>query len=315
MKYIEDFTDGQQVIGHYLCRQKNTLETKSGKRYLSLVLTDKTGRINGKVWELNNDIQSFEEGNFIKIDAKAQLYQSEMQLKILRIRKSLEGEYDPADYNPVTDKDVETLFLQLAGFIKTVGNVHLRKLLESIFGAGEVASAFKKSSAAKTLHHSYMGGLAEHTVSVVQFCDFVSGQYKHINRDLLITAAMLHDVGKIYELSPFPENEYTDEGQLLGHIIIGAELVEKEASKISGFPPKLKLMLKHCILAHHGEYLFGSPKLPQIIEAYVLFYCDNADAKIKAFEEALSANKDNLKWLGYNRMLERNIRKTDTQEV
>jgi len=311
MVYIEDFKEGDNIMGHYLCRQKQLLKSKTGKNYLSVLLADKTGQIDGKAWDLNNNIQNFDEGDFIKIEASVQLYQSELQLRITRVRRSEPGEYTAADYIRTTDKDVNALFAQLTGYIKTISNAYVKKLLDNIFSRADVAADFKSSSAAKILHHAYIGGLIEHTLSVVQICDFVSGLYKHANRDVIVACAMLHDIGKIRELSPFPENDYTDEGQLIGHLIIGYELISDEAKKIDGFPDNLLLMIKHCILAHHGEYEYGSPKIPQIIEAYILYFCDNMDAKIKAFEEALTSDKTKSSWLGYNKMLGRNIRKSD----
>jgi len=311
MIYIEDFKESDIIIGHYLCRQKQLFKSKSGKNYLSLTLCDKTGEINGKVWELNNSIQNFEERDFIKIDATVQIFQNEPQLKITQIRKSQEGEYSPSDYIKTTDKDVIALFTKLTDYIKTIDNTYLRRLLENIFAREDIVTPFKTSSAAKALHHACVGGLVEHTVSVVQICDFVSGLYKFVNRDIIITCAMLHDIGKIRELSSFPENDYTDEGQLIGHLIIGCELITEESAKIDGFPEKLKLMLKHCMLAHHGEYEYGSPKIPHTIEAFILHLCDNMDAKIKSFEETLSSDKSSSAWLGYSKMLGRNIRRSD----
>ena len=311
MRYIEDFKDGENIIGHYLCKEKQLLQSKSGKNYLAVKLSDKTGQINGKVWELNNSIQSFEAGDFIKIDGFTHIYLTEMQIKITKIRKSLEGEYLPADYIKTTDKDVEALYSRLFELIESIDNAHLKTLLKNIYTSDEISAPFKKSSAAKSLHHGYLGGLIEHTVSVVEICDLLAGRYKYVNRDLLLTAAALHDLGKIWELSAFPENDYTDSGQLLGHIVMGCELITKEAAKINGFPENLELMLKHCILAHHGEFEFGSPKIPHIIEAFILSMCDNLDAKAKAFEEHLTAGLDESTWLGYSKMLNRLVRRTD----
>lgn len=311
MRYIEDFTEGENIIGHYLCKQKQNMKSKAGKSYLSLVLQDKTGTIDGKVWELNNSIQAFEENDYIKLDAMVISYQNDLQLRITRIRKSMPGEYEPADYIPSTTKDVESLFNQLMSFVTGMENPYLKGLLENVLGDSEISRAFKTRSAAKRLHHSFMGGLIEHTLNVVSLCDFMSTRYKHVNRELLLTSAILHDLAKIYELSDFPENDYTDEGQLLGHIVMGAELIEREAGKIQGFPSETKNLLKHSILAHHGEYEFGSPKRPKTIEAFILYCADNMDAKVRMFEEALDADKTQAAWIGYNKILARNVRKSD----
>lgn len=312
MRYIEDLKEEEHIVEHYYCKHKLTLKSKAGKTYYSLRLQDKTGVVDAKVWELNNDIKSFEEGDFIKIDAVVSSYQNELQLKINKLRKSDEGEYDPLNYIPSTDKDVDSLYSQILDYIKSIKNTYIKQLTENILTKDKkIAGAFKSHSAAKIMHHSYMGGLVEHTLSVTQICDFMAPRYKFVNRDMLISIAILHDLGKVYELSAFPENDYTDGGQLIGHIVIGAELIEKAASAIKDFPDELKMLMKHCILSHHGEYEFGSPKQPKIIEAFILHLADNMDAKVKMFEEALE--KDNTKgnWTGYQKILERNIRKSD----
>ncbi|MDR1558392.1 MAG: HD domain-containing protein [Clostridiales bacterium] len=313
MRYIEDFKENDHIMDHYLCKQKQSLKTRTGKTYLSLKLQDKTGVIDGKVWEMNNDIQSFEEHDFIKIDGVVLTYQNDLQIKINRIRRSNQGEYDPANYIPRTEMDIDSLYKMLADMIKSINNYYIRELMENILIRNkDIASAFQGHSAAKNMHHSFFGGLIEHTASVAQICDFLCGRYKFVNRDLLIATAILHDLGKIYELSPFPDNDYTDEGQLLGHIVICSELISREADKITGFPPRLKTLLQHSILAHHGEYEYGSPKQPKTIEAFILHCADNMDAKIKMFEESLSTEIGQKGgWSGYVKTLSRNITRSD----
>ncbi len=312
MRYIEDFKESETIVGHYLCKQKQTLKSRAGKSYLSLKLQDKTSTIDAKVWELNNDIQSFEESDFIKIEGVVLTYQNELQLSLKKIRRSREGEYSTTDYIPTTEKDINTLYNEIKEFIKSVENHYVRTLLEDIFIKDtKIAESFKVHSAAKNLHHSYLGGLIEHTLSVVQICDFMSRRYKYANRDILIATAMLHDIGKIEELSEFPTNEYTDDGQLLGHIIIGTELVTQAANKIDGFPKQLASLIKHGIISHHGEYEYGSPKRPKTIEAFILHCADNMDAKVKIFEESIQADNTQGNWVGYHKMLARNIRKSD----
>jgi len=311
MRYISDFKENDRILDHYLCKQKQTLKTRIGKTYLSLRLQDKTGQIEGKVWEVNNDIQNFDEGDFIKVDGMVLTYQNEYQLKINKIRRSAEGEYDPANYIPSTDKDVNLLYCQLLDYIRSLSNPFIRGLTEEILiKTPAIHDALKTHSAAKNMHHSYMGGLLEHTVSVTQICDFMSGRYEGVNRDLLVSTAMLHDIGKVYELSDFPENDYTDDGQLIGHIVIGSQLISDAAAKIPGFPVELKSLMMHSILAHHGEYEFGSPKLPKTIEAFILHCADNMDAKVKMFEEVTKGDLPG-KWTGYNRALARDIRKSE----
>jgi len=312
MRYINELREGQSVIEHYLCKSRQSLKSRAGKTYLSLKLQDKTGTVDAKVWEMTNDIKAFEENEFIKIDATVVTYQNDIQLNVKRIRRSLEGEYDPADYIPCTEKNIEEMYQKLMSYIKTIQNPYIKKLLEEIFYHNDTVSKHLKThSAAKSIHHSYMGGLLEHTLSVTEICDFVAPRYHFLNRDILISSAMLYDIGKIIELSEFPENDYTDEGQLLGHLMIGSELIKETASHIEGFPKQIENLLKHCMISHHGEYEYGSPKLPKTIEAFILHSADNLDAKTKVIEEMIQNNTNQGSWVGYQKMLQRNIRKSD----
>lgn len=312
MKYINELREGENIIEHYLCKSRQTMKSRNGKNYLSLKLQDKTGMVDAKVWDLNNDIQSFQENDFIKVDAFVTTFNNELQLNVKRVRRSREGEYDPADFVPSTDKNIDEMYDQLMGYIKTMKNPYLKKLLEEIFLRHPVISKeFKYHSAAKAMHHSFRGGLVEHTLSVTQLCDFLAPRYNYVNRDILVASAMLHDVGKVLELSDFPTNDYTDDGQLLGHLILGSELIRDAAAKIDGFPKRLESLMKHCMLSHHGEYEYGSPKLPSTPEAFLLHCADNLDAKTKMIEEALAADSTQGHWAGYNRMLQRNLSRSD----
>ena len=201
MRYINELREGESVIGHYLCKSRQSLKSRAGKTYLSLKLQDKTGMVDAKVWDMTNDIKTFEENEYIKIDATVVTYQNDIQLNVKRIRRSMEGEYDPADYIPCTEKNIEEMYQKLMSYIKTIENNYIKKLLEDIFYKHPVVSKqFKSHSAAKSVHHSYMGGLLEHTLSVTEICDFAAPRYKYVNRDILIASAMLHDVGKLMEL-------------------------------------------------------------------------------------------------------------------
>lgn len=311
MRYLNELHEGDTLTGIYFCKVKNTLKTKTGKSYYSLILQDKTGTIDAKVWELSNGIEHFEAMEYIHIDGQVTSFQGALQLNVRRIRKSQEGEYDPADYMPVTKKNVEAMYQELVGIISTIKEPHLKKLAESYFVEDKAfAEQFKKHSAAKSVHHGFIGGLLEHTLSVVKFCEYMAGAYSIINRDLLLTAAMFHDVGKMQELSSFPANDYTDDGQLLGHIYLGAEMIGTRIKEIPGFPPKLSSELRHCILAHHGELEYGSPKKPSIAEALALNFADNADAKFQTILELFDSSDESAEWLGYNRLFETNIRRT-----
>lgn len=312
MKYINELREGENIIEHYLCKSRQSMKSRNGKTYLSLKLQDKTGIVDAKVWELNNDIQSFQENDFIKVDAFVTTFNNELQLNVKRIRRSREGEYDPANYIPSTEKNIEEMYQQLMAYIKTIKSPYIKKLLEEIFLRHPVISKeFKYHSAAKAMHHSYRGGLVEHTLSVTQICEFMAPRYEFVDRDILVASAMLHDVGKVLELSDFPVNDYTDDGQLLGHLMIGAELIADTAAKIEGFPKRLETLLKHCMISHHGEFEYGSPKLPSTIEAFILHCADNMDAKTKMIEDMLAADNTPGHWVGYHRMLQRNLCRSD----
>ncbi len=312
MKYIESFREGDRIREVFLVKSRSTAVSKNGKPYDNVVLQDKTGTLDAKIWDLSNSgIEEFEKFDYVEISGEITSFQGNLQCKIERARKVGEGEYDPADYIPVSSRDINEMFAELMALVDTIKEPHLHQLLHNIFDNETLAKKFKRHSAAKSVHHGYSGGLLEHSLSVANNCDYFAKQYPFLNRDLLVTAAILHDIGKINELSEFPENDYTDEGQLLGHIIIGAEWVGSAAKKIDGFPPVLLLELRHCILAHHGELEYGSPKKPALAEALCLSFADNIDAKMETFKEALAGVPDgSLEWQGYNRLLETNIRRT-----
>ena len=312
MRYIDTFREGMHIADVYLCKNKQIALTKNGKEYGNLVMQDKTGTIDAKIWDLGSPgVGEFETMDYVHVEADVTLFQSSFQLNVRRIRRAQEGEYVEADYLPVSKKDIKKMYEELLGYIRSVKNPYLQKLLCGYFVENAAfAKAFQFHSAAKTVHHGFVGGLLEHTLSVTKLCDYYAGYYSMINRDLLLTAAIFHDVGKTRELSRFPENDYTDDGQLLGHIIIGTEMVGESIRSIPGFPEKLATELKHCILAHHGELEYGSPKKPALLEALALNFADNTDAKMETMIEALQSGGENKGWLGYNRLLESNIRKT-----
>lgn len=309
MKYIKDYKDGDRVFDIYLCKHKISAVTKNGKPYDTVVLQDKTGTIDAKVWDPNNaGIAEFDSLDYIEVYGDITSFQGALQVNVKRIRKCQEGEYAPADYLPVSRFDREEMYQELLSYINSVENVYLKKLLQEFFAKDQAfISAFKQSSAAKTVHHGFVGGLLQHTLGVTKLCDYYCSTYPLLKRDLLITAAICHDMGKTREISLFPENDYTDAGQFLGHIVIGVEMIGEKVRNIPGFPEVLANELKHCILAHHGEYEFGSPKKPAIMEAMALNLADNTDAKMETFTEILESSKDNNGWLGFNRLFDSNL--------
>ena len=312
MKFIGELHEGEKISGIYLCKHKQGAVTKNGKPYENVILQDKTGTIDGKIWEPNSlGIDEFDTLDYIDVVGDVTSFQGSLQVSIKRARKAREGEYEPGNYLPVSGKNIETMYQELIGIIAQVKNPYLHRLLLSFFQEDEgFIKAFQENSAAKTVHHGFIGGLLEHTLSVVKLCQYYCRSYPILNQDLLITTAILHDIGKTKELSAFPKNDYTDDGQLLGHIMIGAEMIHDKIREIPGFPEKLESEVKHCILAHHGELEYGSPKKPALAEAVALNLADNTDAKLETLTELFNSAGDQKDWLGYNRFFESNLRKS-----
>ena len=310
MKFIETLKEGDSISEIFLVKTKNAAVTKNGKPYENVTLQDKTGTLDAKLWEPNSaGIDDFDVLDYVEVTGQVVVFNGAMQLNVKRVRKCHEGEYDEANYLPVSSKNIEEMYKELLELIKSVKTIQLRMLLEDFFVKDEeIIKKFKKSSAAKSVHHNFIGGLLEHTLSVTKLCDYLAAAYPILNRDLLISAAILHDIAKINEFSEFPINDYTDDGQLLGHIVMGYEMVSDRIKNIPGFPEKVASELKHCILAHHGELEFGSPKKPELIEAVALSFADNTDAKLETFKEDI--NKPSEGEWRYSRFIEANIRKT-----
>ena len=311
MKYIETLREGEKLGDIYLCKSRQSALTKSGKAYENVILQDKTGTLDAKIWDpASPGIGDFDALDYVYVVGDVTSFQGSLQLSIKRATRADEGEYDPADYLPMSRKDIEEMYQELMKYMRKIKNPFLLKLAESFFVENEAfIRLFKNHSAAKSVHHGFVGGLLEHTLSVVKLCDFYADQYDYLNRDLLITAAMFHDIGKTKELSAFPANDYTDDGQLLGHIVIGVELVGLGIRRIPDFPKRLASELKHCIVAHHGELEYGSPKKPALAEALALNFADNTDAKMQTLIEIFK-DKDTKEWLGFNRLFDSNLRKT-----
>ncbi len=308
MKYIKEYKDGDRIFDIYYCKFKSSAVTKNGKSYDNVILQDKTGTLDAKIWDPNNaGIADFDAMDYIEVYGEITNFNGALQVNVKRVRRCEEGEYDEQEYMPVSSKNLDEMYTELLALINSIENTYLKTLLQKFFVEDKAfAQRFRKASAAKTVHHGFIGGLLEHTLGVTKLCDFYCKQYAVLNRDLLLTAAICHDMGKTREISAFPANDYTDEGQFLGHIVIGSEMLGTKIREIPNFPPMLAMELQHCILAHHGEYEFGSPKKPAIIEAVALCYADNTDAKLETFKELLASTKE-TGWLGYNKFFESNL--------
>ncbi len=316
MKYIDALREGERISEVYLCRQRQTFLTKAGKPYESLVLQDKTGTLDAKIWDVNSGgIDNFESLDYAYIMGDVTSFQGKLQLNVKRAKKVDPDSVNVMDYMPMSEYDIPKMYGELVGYIDKIKNHYLRELAESFFKDGDFAKKFQFQSAAKSVHHGFVGGLTEHTLNVTRTCYFFCKQYPMLNRDLLLAAAMFHDIGKLKELAPFPANDYTDDGQLIGHIVLGAMEVREHIAAIPGFPEQLASELIHCILAHHGELEFGSPKKPALAEAIALSFADNVDAKMETMKEALAAEPEgSTKWQGFNRYLDSNIRRTGKME-
>ena len=256
------------------------------------------------------EAEEFDKLDYIYVVGDVTSFLGAFQLNVKRVKKMSETDVNPSDYLPVSEYNIEEMYQKLLAYIAQMKHPYLKQLAESFFADADFAKRFQFHSAAKSVHHGFVGGLLEHTLHVTQICDFFSKLYPMLNRDLLLTAAMFHDIGKLTELSTFPANDYTDDGQLLGHIMIGAQMVHDLVKEIPDFPEKIENQVIHCILAHHGELEYGSPKKPALAEAVALNLADNTDARMETLTEIFHADKGKKEWLGYNRFFESNLRRT-----
>ncbi len=311
MKYINNLREGDTIREIYLCKGKRSAETRNGKPYDNLILQDKTGTLDGKIWDPNSQgIADYSELDFIDVMGEVISYNGSLQMNIKQLRVASEDEYKPSEYMPSSEKSIDTMYQDLLAYINQIQNKYLRAAVDYYYVDNkEFIEVFTSHSAAKTVHHGFSGGLLEHTLSVLKLCEYFYNSYEIFNKDLLYAGALFHDIGKTKELSKMPENDYTDEGQLLGHIIIGVEMANDAIRTIDGFPQTLADELKHCIISHHGELEYGSPKKPALAEALALNFADCADAKIQTLTEIFK-DKHTTEWLGYNRLFESNLRRT-----
>jgi 3'-5' exoribonuclease len=306
--YVADLSGDSSVTTFFLVCEKETRLTREGKPYLRLELGDRTGTIEAKMWDRFEEAAgTFERDDFVKVQGRVELYRGKPQLSLERVRRAEPGEIDPADFFPHTEKDVEALWSELREHIASVGNPWLRRLLEAVAEDPEIAAKWKRAPAAKSLHHAYLGGLLEHVVSLCGLCRAVAARYPEADAGLLLTGAILHDIGKIDELAYERAIGYTDEGQLLGHIVMALNLVTKKMDAIEDFPRELKTLVRHLIVSHHGRYEFGSPRLPAFREAVMLHYLDDLDSKMGAMAATFDSPEGEENWTARNFALERRL--------
>ncbi|HXZ33677.1 MAG TPA: OB-fold nucleic acid binding domain-containing protein [Terriglobales bacterium] len=295
------------VTSSFVVASKQVKAKKNGEPYLALILADRTGQIEAKMWDnVEEFILAFDQDDFLKIKGLINKYKNRFQLTIHKLRRMEEGEIDFTDYLPKTSKDIGELWRTLTEFVATFQNPHLKSLVELFMADAEIAERYRNAPAAKTLHHAYIGGLLDHVVSLFRSCDLMCQNYPQINRDLLLTGAFLHDIGKIQELNYNRAFSYTTRGQLLGHMIIELEMLQAKLAKLPDFPAELKTLIEHMIISHHGQYEFGSPKQPMFPEALMLHYLDDLDSKIEAMRAHFERESElEGPWTSYNASLGR----------
>lgn len=309
--FVKDIRSGEKISDSFLVTQKNLAYSQRGAPYLNLRLRDRTGEIDGKIWENAADWnEAFDKGDIIHAQCRAVRYRDALQLSILHLEKVADGETDPGDYFPAVAGDIEEMFAELTAFVETVASPHLKALLAAFFTDKHIVSLFKRAPAAKGFHHVAVGGLLEHTLSVTKLLAEVVKHYVGIDRDLLIAGGILHDIGKIHEFTYDRLVDYSDEGRLIGHIVISVEMVDRKIAEIADFPARTAMELRHLILSHHGVLEYGSPKRPKTLEALIVHYVDDLDAKVNAFQEFIKAAPDDASdWTPFHRLFDRYIYK------
>ena len=301
------------VTSTFVVVAKQIKPKKTGEPYLALTLGDRSGQLEAKMWDnVEEVLEAFEQDDFLKVKGLINKYKQRFQLTIHKLRKLGDSEIEFADYLPKTTKDIDELWKTLSDFVSGFQNQYLKTLVQAFMADPEIAAAYRNAPAAKTLHHAYIGGLLDHVVSLFRSCDLISRNYPHINRDLLLTGAFLHDIGKIHELTYNRSFSYTTKGQLLGHLIIELEMLQAKLIQVPGFPEDLKTLVEHLIISHHGQYDFGSPKLPMFPEALMLHYLDDLDSKMEAMRAHFERESTlDGPWTSYNASLGRPLLNTE----
>jgi 3'-5' exoribonuclease len=307
--FISEIKPNQEIASLFVASEKQLRTARNGTVYLDLKLLDKTGVISGKMWDKAAEAaEAFQSGSIVYLRARTELYRDRMQLSISEIMPVPAGAYDPADFLPVCPFDRDTLFERLGKLPAAMTDGPLRRLCEAILADPELMTRFKLAPAAKSMHHAYIGGLLEHTVSVITLMYRICNHYPDLDRDLLITGAFLHDIGKIEEFVYDTHIDYSDAGRLVGHMVLGIQIVEDKIRRIEDFPVETALLVKHLILSHHGEAQFGAVRLPASKEAFALHLADDLDAKMNAISRILAnSGNDDSAWTGFETIFGRHF--------
>jgi 3'-5' exoribonuclease len=305
--YAGKIQDRDIIKESFLVREKITATARNGKPYLTIKLMDRTGEVEGRVWDRVEELSGcFEKDDFIQVQGKASLYLGKMQLVIQDLKKVDEAEVDLADYLPVAERSVEDMLAELRTQVGTLQTPCLRELMGVFLADEDFMQGYSNAPAAKAIHHVYLGGLLDHSLSVARLVDDICRHYPTVNRDMLLTGALLHDIGKVAELCYERAFGYTDEGKLLGHITIGFQMLDSKIAQVPDFPRDVAVLLKHLLLSHHGQYEYGSPKRPKTLEAIILNYLDDLDSKINGIQTHIQKDPDNDEsWTGYHRIYDR----------
>jgi 3'-5' exoribonuclease len=310
--FVTDLLSEQSITSFFLVHEKEVRNTREGRAYLRLELGDRSGTIEARMWDqFELPAKNVNRDDFVKVQGRVEIYRNRPQLALLQVRLAKPEEIDLADYLPHTSLDVEKMWAQLLAYAESIANPWLKKLTTQIIADPDTARSYKRAPAAKVMHHAYLGGLLEHVISLCGMAKVAASHYPELDIDLLLTAAILHDVGKLEELCYERAIGYTTEGQLLGHIVMEVETVGRAIDKIDGFPPPLKTVVQHLLITHHGQYEFGSPKLPMIREAMVFHYLDDLDSKLAAVRVALATPSGDEQWSAYSSALGRKFLKLD----
>ncbi|HKE25522.1 MAG TPA: HD domain-containing protein [Bryobacteraceae bacterium] len=311
--YVNELEPNKVITTSFLVHSKEIRQKKSGEFYLSLLLGDRTGELDAKMWDnVSEVLDGFDRDDFVKVKGLIQIFHNRPQLTIHKVRRMDDSEVDYADFFPCSKRDPNEMWAELRGIVSGLGNAHLKALLEALLDDEEVARRYRQAPAAKQIHHAYLGGLIEHVLSLCALAKMTAAHYPHIDRDLLLAGVVLHDIGKIYELNYERGFSYSTEGQLIGHINIALRMVADKLRALPDFPPLLRTLLEHMILSHHGQLEFGSPKLPQFPEALLLHYLDDMDSKMECMRSL--AERDRLVegcFTSYSTALERPVLKLD----